>query len=149
MLKNYRSEMLIGRIFESIMKMLASHGAGQIAFEYGGEGRVVGISFVVETPRGVLSIRLPAKIENVARVMELQRADGWRNREQVYRTAWKNIHDWIAAQMALLETEMVKLEEIFLPYIADREGRTLFERMEERGFLLGPGEAREAEGNGR
>jgi hypothetical protein len=38
--------------------------------------------------------------------------------------------------MALLETEMVSLEEIFLPYLVDRTGKTLFERMERQGFLL-------------
>ena len=55
------------------------------------------------------------------------------------RTPWKNSHDWIAAQMALVETSMVKLEGVFLPYIQDRDGRTLFDRMEERGFLLESG----------
>jgi hypothetical protein len=42
-------------------------------------------------------------------------------------------------QMALLETEMVRLEEIFLPYFVDPTGKTFFEAVEERGFLLPEG----------
>ena len=136
MLKNYRSGMPIQRIFESLSQMLVAHGARRITYEYGADGRASGLSFAIETPRGVLPIRLPARVEKVGKVMERQRAEGWRHPEQHYRTAWKNIHDWIAAQMALLETEMVRLEEIFLPYLVDRTGRTFFESMEQKGFLL-------------
>jgi hypothetical protein len=70
--------------------------------------------------------------------MQEQRAEGWRNPDQAYRTAWKNIHDWVDAQMALLETEMVRLEEVFLPYMTDSTGRSVFERMESQAFLLEP-----------
>lgn len=31
---------------------------------------------------------------------------------------------------------MVRLEEIFLPYIVDANGQTLFEKIEEQQFLL-------------
>ncbi len=36
---------------------------------------------------------------------------------------------------------MAKMEEVFLPYMQDHEGKTFFERMEQRGFLLGDGKA--------
>jgi hypothetical protein len=41
--------------------------------------------------------------------------------------------------MALLDIETVKLEEIFLPYIVNQEGKTLFEHFEETGFQLPSG----------
>ena len=34
--------------------------------------------------------------------------------EQAYRVAWRNILDWVEAQMALLEIGMAKMEEVFL-----------------------------------
>ncbi len=43
--------------------------------------------------------------------------------------------------MALLEIGMAKMEEVFLPYMQDREGLTFFERMEQRGFLLESGKS--------
>ena len=60
--------------------------------------------------------------------------------EQAYRVAWRNILDWVEAQMALLEIEMAKIEEIFLPYMVNSTGETFFERIEQRGFLLEAGE---------
>lgn len=42
--------------------------------------------------------------------------------------------------MAILEVGMVKLEEVFLPYLYDgRTGQTFFQRMESSGFLLPAG----------
>jgi hypothetical protein len=137
-LKNYTSGMPINRIFDNIQKMLVGHGAKQIMFEYDDNGRAIGITFVVNTPKGMLPIKLPVRIEKIQKVFE---NDGVRYKDEMqpYRTGWKNIHDWIAAQMAMLDTEMVKLEEIFLPYMTTRDGHTYFEIIENRGFMLPSG----------
>lgn len=50
--------------------------------------------------------------------------------------AWRILKDWIEAQMALLDIEMVRFEEIFLPYIETNSGQTIFERLEDKKFLL-------------
>ncbi len=57
-------------------------------------------------------------------------------REQAERVAWRILKDWLAAQMALLDIELVKFEEIFLPYIQLSGGQTVFERLEEKHFFL-------------
>ena len=49
--------------------------------------------------------------------------------------AWRILKDWVEAQMALLDIEMVKFEEIFLPYI-EVQGQTVFEKLEEKCFFL-------------
>ena len=38
--------------------------------------------------------------------------------------------------MTLLEIEMVKLEEVFLPYIVNQQGKTLFEVLEDYQLQL-------------
>jgi len=38
--------------------------------------------------------------------------------------------------MALIDWDMVKPEEVFLPYAVNNDGRTYFEVIEERGFNL-------------
>ena len=83
-----------------------------------------------------MPIKLPARVEKVAQVMYGTKNLSKKQQAQAKRTAWKNIQDWIDAQLALVETEMVKLEEVFLPYIVDPEGISMFEIMEGRGFLL-------------
>ena len=138
-LKNYTSGMPINRIFDNIQKMLVAHGAKQIMFEYGDGGLAIGITFIVQTPKGMLPIKLPVRIEKIKKVFE-QDGVNYRDELQPYRTGWKNIHDWIAAQMAMLDTEMVKLEEVFLPYMTNNRGQTYYEILEGRGFMLPSGD---------
>lgn len=137
MLKNYTSSSSLNNIFADIEKTLTTHGAKQVIrdYGYGDDGKIKSISFVIETPSTLLGIRLPAKFDAVERIFE---NDGVRYKpEQPYRTAWATIRDWISAQMALVDWEMVKPEEIFLPYIVMPEtGQTFFETVQKRGFLL-------------
>ena len=45
--------------------------------------------------------------------------------------------DWLEAQLALYFLQMVKIEEIFLPYMYNqRTGKTMFQMLEEKGFNL-------------
>lgn len=144
-LKNYTSEVPVERTLQNILAILNKHGASKVTLEYA-NGEAFAVTFVIKTEMGMLPVKLPARIENVERLIYSQKKPryGWQKAEpltenekaQVRRTAWKNIYDWIAAQMALVETSMVKIEEVFLPYMQDREGVTFFERMEERSFLL-------------
>jgi hypothetical protein len=137
MIKNYASESPLPSIFSAIEKTLSSHGAKQISRDYDGAGKIIAISFVVATSKGDLRIKLPAKTDRVQQIFEDQ---GVRYKEdQPYRTAWATIRDWVSVQMALLDWEMVKMEEIFLPYAVNQQGRTFFELMEESGFLLPEG----------
>lgn len=50
--------------------------------------------------------------------------------------AWRILKDWVATQMALLDMQMVRFEEIFLPYIKTDNGQTVFERLKEKHFLI-------------
>lgn len=95
-------------------------------------------------------MKLPARIDGVERVFLANKKPryGWsrpdpltdREKLQAKLTGWRNIKDWIDAQMALLETEMVKIEEIFLPYVVgDKEGHTMYERFENGTLQLESG----------
>ncbi len=55
------------------------------------------------------------------------------------RVGWRILKDWVRAQMAILETEMVEIEQIFLPYMEAKDGRTLYETMIDKGFYLTEG----------
>ena len=130
--------MPINRIFNGIQKMLIKAGARQISFEYNDDGKAIGITFAVETPKGKLPIKLPVRIKKIKAVFDKEGVY-YKDNMQPYRTGWKNIHDWIDAQLALLDTEMVKLEEVFLPYIIINNGKTCFEILENRSFQLPSG----------
>lgn len=139
-IKNYTSRDSVNRSLSAIQAMLAAKRAEKIMIDYS-DGEPVSITFAIQSPKGLLPIRLPARIDGVAKVMygsNLQQLNA-KQLDQVKRTSWKNIHDWVDAQLALLETEMVKLEEIFLPYMVMRENKTAFELFENDQLQLGSG----------
>lgn len=143
MLKNYASDSALPNIFAAIEKTLASHKAKRISRDYDDNGRIVSISFVVETSKGALGIKLPARFDKVEKIFQDQ---GLRYKpEQPYRTAWATIRDWVDVQMALIDWEMVKPEEVFLPYATTKNGQTYFEVLEQRGFQLPSGHSEEGE----
>lgn len=145
-IKNYTSEVSVAQSLNNIEQILVHRiGVTQFFKEYD-HGTPVSVVFVVPTPKGHLPFRLPARTDKVKVKLYGQRREySSAQEEQARRTAWKNVHDWIDAQMALIETDMVKLEEIFLPYMTDRTGKTIFERLEERGYELPSGQSVDAE----
>jgi hypothetical protein len=134
-LKNTYSESK--NTFEKIQQILARHKAKQIYFEYDDNGRVKEIAFALPIGDKVHGFRLPARVQQVEKLLN---ATTEKQKEQAYRTAWANIRDWLDAQMALIDTEQVKIEEVFLPYMVNREGKTVYEVMEQNDFLLPSGE---------
>src|SRR6266850_4586632 len=152
-IKNYTSDKPIDRIFAELQQTLGTHGAKHISFEYGDNGKVQGVAFTIQVKDRFIPIKLPTRVEKAQAVLKKQWDEGVISHkrgkeqtygyEQAYRVAWRNILDWVQAQMALLEIGMAKIEEVFLPYMQDREGVTLFERMQERGFLLESGKSQQ------
>ena len=137
-LKNYRSEST--RSLEIIQQTLATYKAKQVVLDYGEDGRINALAFSLEIEGRLHAFRLPARVENVERILYGDREFTPTQEEQAYRTAWANIRDWITAQMALIDTGMVKPEEVFLPYMLNRQGQTYFEALEQNHFSLPSGE---------
>ena len=138
-LLNYTTSVPAVRTIGQIQGKLAEHGATAVMMNYD-QGRVTSLAFQVEGPAGPLSIKLPVDLNATMNVM---RKDGLAARyllpDHVYRVAWRIIKDWVEAQMALLDTEMVKMEQIFLPYVITRSGKTVYEIMAKTNFQLTEG----------
>jgi hypothetical protein len=145
-LKNFSTSIEVEKTVMEIERMLAKFGAKKTLKEYNANGEVVGLAFIIDTINGELPIKLPAKIDKIEQVFKVQVSRGllpkkywgsdWTH-QQAARTAWRTIKDWIDAQLALINVEMVKVEEIFLPYAySARLGQTLFEAVEDRKIDL-------------
>ena len=52
------------------------------------------------------------------------------------RISWRILKDWIEAQLALIETEMVSLDQVLLPYMTTDTGHSVYEVLVERRFAL-------------
>lgn len=149
-LLDYTTSVPVSRTIAQIQAKLVEHGARAVMMQYDDRGRIMALAFKVIMPNGELPIRLPIDALATLRVLQKQAQNReipgrYANEDHAYRVAWRIIKDWVEAQMSLLETEMVKMQEIFLPYVITPGGQTIYEVMAGKGFLLGPGEKEEEE----
>lgn len=144
-LANYSTSVEAIKTIGEIQGILVGHGAKSILTNYSDNGTVENLSFIVITPYGNMPIRLPVNADAVLKVMERDRTipRHFCNHAQAVRVAWRIIKDWVRAQMAILETEMVRMEQIFLPYMITPNNRTLYETMVDKKFYLKEGKAEE------
>ena len=115
--------------------------------DYDAAGQPIGVMFGIETPAGIRGFALPANVEGVRTVFARQKVKGQPG--QAERTAWRNVRDWVMAQMAIIEAGQVQMEEVFLPYLTDRQGRTLYQLYQSGQLCLGSGGAADDYGGGR
>lgn len=123
-LLNYTTKINVYTTLGEIQAQLVKHGARKIMQDYDDAGRLTALFFSIDTPTGVRAIRLPANVDAVHKVLTRQKVKC--DRDQAERVAWRIVKDWVEAQMAILESEMVQMDEIFLPYMVNDQGQTLF-----------------------
>lgn len=135
---NYSTTVTALKSIREIQGILVAHGAKHILMDYD-NGLPIGLSFIVETPYGETPFRLPANVDRVWKVLNKQRVRTQVPEEMAYRVAWRILKDWVRAQMAILETEMVSIDQIFLPYMQMQSGKILYEVMLEHSLQLPEG----------
>lgn len=148
-LLNYTTKIPVEKTIAEIEKMLANSGAEKILKDYDDKGNVIAVSFIINTEQGKLPFKLPMNVEAVLQTLKNQSGEykrtGYRQRrvvpqsmvskEQAGRVGWRIIKDWLEAQLAIYFLQMVKIEEIFLPYMYNaKSGKTMFQMLEEKGF---------------
>lgn len=126
---NYTTQIAVEKTVGEIQKLLAGAGAQAVMTEYDSERVLTAISFRILCPFGMMSFRLPANVDKIFTVVKRSNKipASKRTREQAARVAWRIIKDWLEAQLALIQAEMVQLEQVFLPYAQNREGQTVYE----------------------
>lgn len=136
-IKNYTTTVDVYKSLGEIQAALASHGARKIVVDYSETGQPVGVAFRIETSAGPRGFLLPVNVEGVQAAFARQKVKS--QNDQAERTAWRNIRDWIMAQMAIIEAGQVNMEEVFLPYLTDGKGRTLYQLYKGGQLALGTG----------
>lgn len=126
-------------VFE-IQRALGEYGATAILTEY--EGREVSaLSFKIFANGQQIPFILPCRWNPVLEVLNSRRKNKRVTKRpddvlQAKRVAWRQILRWVQAQMALVNTNMVKMEEVFLPYMQSKNGKTIYEALESSKFKL-------------
>lgn len=140
--KNYTTGIAVEKTIMEIEHILAKHKAVRIIKDYDETGEINTLSFGILVKIAgnmqVMPVQLPANAEKVHQViLQMQRSgeitnlSKFKTLEHARRVAWRNIRDWLLAQMALVRAEQAEIPQIFLPYAySDKLGKTFFEMVE-------------------
>lgn len=117
-----------------ISKVLLRAGARQIATDYDAAGLILAVRFslVIPTCPMPVSFRLPCRTEKLVKLLR-------NDRRQAERTGWRQVLRWVEAQCAMIDSGLVKPEEVFQPYaLIPGTDKTLFQAWEESRMLALP-----------
>jgi hypothetical protein len=126
---NYTTKVAASKTAHEIVAKLAKAGARQVLTDYDDHGNVTAVSFAYPDSIGeqLRKYRLPVDVAAVEKVLRSQNVPRpLKTTEQAERVAWRILKDWVEAQLAILETGMVQLDEVFLPYML-MPGGTVYE----------------------
>lgn len=140
-LLNYTTEVPASRSIGQIQGMLVEAGARKIASDYNDKGLISALMFAVETPYGLQAFSLPVHTEKVLAVLQREKPRSkYSTPEHAERVAWRIMKDWVEAQLAIIRTEMVTLDQVMLPYMHSKDGKLVYELIVEQQLALGSGE---------
>ncbi len=149
-LLNYTTSKPVEDTVLEIQKILSGFGVSAMLTEYDGP-QVAAVSFRIQVAGKATSFKLPCNWRAVQQIFKQKNANRVRRNgrledkmkeedEHSQRVAWRIIKDWIEAQLAMVEVNMVTVPQVFLPYAIMADGRTLSEHIEsDPGMLLGQG----------
>lgn len=138
MLLNYTTKIEAEQTIGEIQRMLSGHGVTAMMTEYDGRN-VSAVSFKMVIDGKPMGFKMPCNWRAVKQIFKDELGNTKLNTdEQAIRTAWRIIHVWVKAQIALVEVNMVTIPQVFLPYAIMKNGQTLAEHITSNpGFLLG------------
>ncbi|WP_241473809.1 hypothetical protein [Mycolicibacterium neoaurum] len=143
-LLNYTTSIAPQKTVMEIQSALAKAGASAIMANYDTNGNIVALSFRISTSDGQdISFKLPTAWEPVQATLKKQRVSPkYQTPEHALRVAWRITKDWVEAQLAIIETQMVTTVQVFLPYAVTNDGSTVYEYIANHSqLLLGGGDS--------
>lgn len=119
-----------------IQELLVAYGATAILTEYD-NGEVIAVSFKHRTADIEIPYRLPSRWQEVKKLLAKGRRLSSNIDAEAKRIAWRQTRRWVEAQLAYVQTNQVKFEQVFLAYMQVGLGsETLYERLEGNRFKM-------------
>lgn len=129
--KNYTTNISYYKTISEIEELLAKKNVIHVNKIY--ENQLpVAIYFTINFNGQPTNFKLPCNYKATLKILEREKmlSKSKINDEQALKISWRVIKDWISSQMALIETEMVSMEQVFLPYaIVNEEGDTVYDKL--------------------
>lgn len=143
---NYTTQIDVAKTVGEVQAMLAEHGASAIMLHYT-DREPSAIAFEIQLETGWCRFQLPVNVDAMHRLLVQQDKAGKlkslsqavrTSRAQAARVAWRIIRDWVEAQLAIVETRMVGMDQVMLPYMVTGKDRTVYDDYRDQ-LALPPG----------
>lgn len=136
-IKNYTTKVPADRSIQEIQNALVKHGAVGMIYKYEkATGRIEALKFGLEINGNAVGFSLPVNWRRFQECLKQQKVKRWDDEDYVYRVSWRCIRDWVLAQLALYETQIVELPQVFLPFATGKGGQTIYDRVINNQLLL-------------
>ncbi len=134
---NYTTSIDCEKSIGEIQKCLVKHGAHKIVTDYE-NGMPSSVTFCLTLNGNTVGFSLPANYSGVLRAMRNDRKvpRSKCTEEQAQRVSWRIVKDWVEAQMAIVESQLADMAEVFLPYAITKNGNTLYKEVQSNGMLM-------------
>lgn len=134
---NYTTKVDPAKTAIEVQALLAKSGAVAVATQFE-RGEPIGLAFTAMTQFGLREFALPINWQAVQRVLRKQKVQpSFQTDEHARRVAWRITKDWVEAQLAIIQTETVGLDQVMLPYMRTGDnGQTVFEQYQAGQQLL-------------
>jgi hypothetical protein len=135
---NYTTKIDAYKTIYEIQKILSSKGANKITIDNDNRGLPIALTFCIYMNDFQTAFCLPCNFNGVLKAMKKNNkvANSFCNEDQALRVGWRIIKDWVEAQMAIVESELADLAEVFLPYAITKDGNTLYDKLKNNQNLL-------------
>lgn len=146
---NYTTSKTVDETMSDIIATLRRRGITRISTVYGDEGSPAGLEFTMRTDYGPRDFALPIRVLGVQEALRRAEAAGefasqrkkagtFTTPEHAARVAWAIARDWLRAQAALIDAQLVTLDEVMFPWMIGGQGaQTAFEAYRSQQKAIG------------
>ncbi|MFT3679457.1 MAG: hypothetical protein QM791_04240 [Ferruginibacter sp.] len=135
---NYTTKIDSYKTIMEIQRCLSSHGASKIVTDNDNSGNPIAITFCIEFKGQLQGFALPCNFAGVKKAMDKSPKvpRSLCTDEQAIRVGWRIIKDWVEAQMAIVESQLAEMAEVFIPYAVTKTGDTVYQYIKQDNQLL-------------
>lgn len=139
-IRNYSTRVPVTNTLGKVTTALAKRGVQQISTTFGDDGTPAGLTFALHTDFGVRNFSLPVKIDGVLAHLKQDHSltPSQKTPARAKMIAWRNAQDWLETQFALIDAGMAELDEVFMPWMIDITGNTMYQLYRDQQAAIEP-----------
>lgn len=148
---NYTTSIDVEKTQGEVIRALTRRGVTRISTLFQ-DGQPAGLGFTMETQYGIREFELPIRVDGVSAALARSASSGefaklgvrpaqsrvYLTREHAARVAWRIAKDWLDAQAALVDADLVTLDEVMFPLmVAGGHGETTWQLYQNNQKAIG------------